>query len=201
MKATGSYDIDDLNQGIRATQFPLPCHFQLVDTYNASDTFDAGTFLLVSTQGVAVTRSYSVVTTSMNSGIAVSTSSSTAAARVTNTDMNPSTDIQGRSSGLSGGLVATVVMGSLLGALGLGGLVWWILRRRKTRQRKLEDIKTPSKQSDFHEADSRRYGPELSGSGAPTLHWLARRELPASTWASNEYQPHSLVAHEMEAHR
>jgi len=202
VKATGNYAIDDPNGGIGATLFPLPCHFQLVDTNNASDTFDAGTFLLVSTQGAAVTRSYSVTDASSGSGIAVSTSSSNTAPENTG-GSNQNTDTQGRSNGLSGGLVAATVICSLIGASVLIGFTWWILRRRNNRRgTSLKEMKTPSpSRSGLHEVDSRRYGPELSGSGAPTLQWLARRELPASTWASGEYQSHSPVAHEMAAHR
>lgn len=207
--ASGNYRIEHLNEGIDATQFPLPCHFALVDTYNASDTFDGGTYLMVSTQGAAVTRSYSVSTTSSSHGIpgasgsatssSPSTASPTASPTVTGPGSNQDKDNEGHWKGLSGGLIAAVVACSLIGSGGLVALIWWILRRRKSRPGNVETEKTVSEQTNIHEADSRSCGPELGGSGASSLRQLASRELPASTWASTELHSHPPVVHEMAA--
>lgn len=180
--STGNYLIQDLNKDIDTAEFPLPCHFALVDAYDESDTFAGGTYLMVSTRGAAVTHSYAVSTTSAGSSIPSTTgtsvsspvsstasspatgSSATAASSATVLGSDHDTD-DASSKGLADGAIAGIVVGSVAGTLALVGLLaFWIRGRRKASGWARKGPPPPLEETKIHEADHQWHGTELSGS-------------------------------------
>lgn len=210
--STGNYLIQDLNKDIDASDFPLPCHFALVDAYDESDTFAGGTYLMVSTRGAAVTHSYAVSTTSAGSNIPSSTGT-TVSGPISSTASSPATGSSATAAssatalwsehdadhaspkGLSDGAIAGIVVGSVAGTLALVGLLaFWIRGRRKASGWLRKGSPSPPEETKVHEADPRWHGSELSGS---LPHQTAPRAELAIGMAREKHAFPASIAHEL----
>jgi hypothetical protein len=151
--ATGNYAIDNLTSKIEPSKYPVTCHFYLMDAKNSSDSFAGGSYLMVSTGGLAVTRSYQVASaTTMSEVVPTASSSATVASAEAGTGAvaatapaitgPPSED--GGSSHLFIGAIVGIVIGVFVGVVVLPVVVLCFIGRKRGwkltlhRRRKVE---------------------------------------------------------------
>ena len=186
---TGNYIIYDLNQRINATEFPLPCHFALADSKDASDTFVGGSYMMVSTEGLAVTRSLGTSSTTqvqttmtLNSASTIAVSTLTSSATATSLPSHQPIENYHRVASLSGGRLAVAI---ILPVLGSAALIFFACRIWKKRKLRKQILSASPGMQNRHESDSdaiyeietSHNGPELCGSNVPVLVSQGRHEL------------------------
>jgi hypothetical protein len=138
--ATGNYVIDNLTSKIELSKYPVTCHFYMMDSKNSSDFFAGGSYLMVSTGGIAVTRSYQVasattmsevVPTASSSATVTSSEAGTGAVAATGPAVTEPSSPDGGSSSLSDGAIAGIVIGAVAGALVLLAVVLCFIGRKR----------------------------------------------------------------------
>lgn len=185
--------IYDLNQSINATEFPLPCHFALADSSNASNTFVGGSYMMVSTKGRAVTRSLDtsstsqVQTTMIPSTLSTNIVSPSSSSAVATSQPSPQpTRNHHKVTGISSGLLAAAIVLAILGSATLIFLGYWIWNKRKVKKQMISgsaDMHTRHESDGdmIYEAESRHNAPELCGPRVPVLVSQGRHELHGET--------------------
>lgn len=165
VEPTGNYIIHDLNSQIGGTEFPLPCHFAFVDPNNETDTYAGGSFIMVSTAGVASTWSLKEQVATQTSGTLTSTSSLVIMTSASTSKLTTSQTTQSSASStslyadpaesipastfnsLSAGAKAGIALGVFFAVAAIAGLAFWIIRRRRQSHKKKSY--TPSKAESF----------------------------------------------------
>ena len=181
-----------LNQGINVTKFPTTCHFSLVDSNNASDTFVGGSYMMVSTEGLAVTRSLEAasatqVQTTISSTSPTNTAGSLSPSSAVATSLPSSLAAieNHKTTNLHGGILAVTIILIVLGAAALIFFGGWMLRKSKAKKQMLspsadEQIKHETVSSPIYEVQSDLKAVELYGSSAPVPSSQSKYELEGS---------------------
>ncbi|KAK5057823.1 hypothetical protein LTR84_011824 [Exophiala bonariae] len=221
LESTGNYIIHDLNSQIGGTEFPLPCHFAFVDPSNETDTYAGGSFIMVSTTGIASTwslkdhaatqvsgsltsTSIGVIATSLSTSAGTMPYTAQSSASSTSSSPEPASSAPNSSSkpsskSLSSGAIAGIVLGVVFGIAGIAALVWWIMRKRR-QARKSNNAAVSKLESPFESSAPEvtnevhgRYWSQASELGSDvTKEHVAESE----TKPSQKIGPHEMAAPE-----
>jgi hypothetical protein len=174
--ATENYAIDNLTSKIEPSKYPVTCHFYMMDAKHSSDFFAGGSYLMVSTGGVAVTRSYQVasattmsevIPTASSSATVSSSEAGTGAAAATGPAVTGPPAHDSGSSSLSDVANAGIVIGAVAGASALLAVVLCLLGWKRGWKLTLHRHRKSEGSSRNHSATTSSLG--VSHSDAPHI--------------------------------